>query len=494
MIARQNRFRSATLLRQSFAYFAVRAVNGVIALLSLFVLTRLMSSEQYGLYALGLAAVNIAAAVLFQGLGVATARFWPAHAASPAALHGEARRVFLSITALFLVASATAVGLAAVGQWSALIVAAVFCGAVAMGLHALNLQLANVKGQARRYAKLTASRAALTLVFAASLVAIGYGAVGALFATTLGALVAVALFGIERLGGQHRAQDPALRRQLLRYAGPLSAVFVAMMVLDQADRFLIAWWYGPSKVAGYAAAYDLTQQSVGAILNVCFLAGFPRVVTAWEAGGPEAARQALRPLSRLVLLLAPLAAALLMAFAPEISSFMFGSSLHDDAAATMPWIAAAVALLGLRAYVFDIAFHVVKATRPLLVIGVLMAAISLAANLALLPSWGVVGAGVAAALAAAAGTLASWWFGRRRGIYPPIGVELLKGLAAGAALLGAAKGPWWSDAVTAGLADTTGQTLVGFARVAVGLSAFAIVAYFCDLSGLRGWLRAHRTP
>ncbi len=479
------------MLRQSVVYFAIRALNGVIALLSLVVLTRLMSSEQYGLYALGLAAINIAAAVLFHGLAVATARYWPAHAASPAALRGESRRIFLSIAALWMVPAGIALAVASSSRWSPLIVAAVFCGAIAMGLHTFELQLANVQGQPRRYGKLTASRTAFTLAASAGLVAFGLGEVGALFATTVGAGVAVALFGVERLGGGARAQDPALRQQLLRYAGPLSAVFVATMILDQADRFLISWWYGPSKVAGYAAAHDLAQQSVGAILNVCFLAGFPRVVAAWEAGGPDAAREALRGLSRLVLLLAPLAAALLMAFAVEISRFMFGSSLHDDAAAAMPWIAAAVALLGLRAYVFDIAFHVTKATRPLLLIAVLMAIVNLVANVALLPSQGVVGAGIAATLAAGTGAGASWWAGRGRGIYPPIGIELSKGFTAGAVLVVIANAPWW-DALTPGVTQAAGAGHIYLLcmRALVGVAAFAVMAYVSNLSDLRGWLAA----
>src|SRR5262245_14005668 len=93
------------MLAHTIAYFAIRAVNGALAVASLFVLTRLLEPAQYGIYALGLAAINVFASVLFQWLNVGVARFYAAHE-RPEELLSVARQLFYCIGAGGLVVCA----------------------------------------------------------------------------------------------------------------------------------------------------------------------------------------------------------------------------------------------------------------------------------------------------------------------------------------------------------------------------------------------------
>jgi len=63
------------MIRLSVFYLAVRVLNGLLSLLTLYVLTRMLSSAEYGRYALVTAEFGFLASVGFQWINVAVARF-----------------------------------------------------------------------------------------------------------------------------------------------------------------------------------------------------------------------------------------------------------------------------------------------------------------------------------------------------------------------------------------------------------------------------------
>jgi O-antigen/teichoic acid export membrane protein len=123
---------------------------------------------------------------------------------------------------------------------------------------------------------------------------------------------------------------------------------------------------------------------------------------------------------------APAVCGLFVGLAPEICRFMFGATVRTEATAVMPWIAAAVTLGSLRAFFFDIAFHVEKNSALQLKLMLAMAAVNVALNLLLIPKMGVQGAAIATTVALALGTAASAWLGRRAAIYPPVLADISK--------------------------------------------------------------------
>lgn len=76
------------LIRNGILYFIVRIENGVFAIATLAVFTRLLSQEEYCVYALAMAAATIASGVLFQWLNVAISRFCPPHLDDPSKVIG----------------------------------------------------------------------------------------------------------------------------------------------------------------------------------------------------------------------------------------------------------------------------------------------------------------------------------------------------------------------------------------------------------------------
>lgn len=450
----------------------------MLALATIYILTRLLSAEQYGLYALGMAGIGLCGSVLFQWIAVAVSRFYAAHMAEPDALLTEAYRLLLRIALFGLAITAIYALWSPMPAVSPLLAVAIGAGAIAMGLHSLGLQVANARGQPLRFGLLTASRGAFGLAAAVAFVVAGFGGAGAVFGVALACVLSVAIFGGWRQT-RVRYDNPKLRRQMVAYGLPLTLTYLATMVLDVSDRFMIAWWLGAPAVAGYAAAYDLTQQIVGAIMNVLFLAAYPRVVAAWEADGATAASQAMLPLSRAILLGTPLIIGIFIGWASDISQMIFGSAIRSDAAQIIPWVAFAIAVGCLKSYFLDIAFQLAKVTYMQVRITIAMAILNVILNLLLMPKFGVVGAAMATTAAFLVGAILSWLCGRRIGIYPTRPRDVISMLVTLSTIIIAMH---FSPTTSYGIAFDAAI------RLLFGLAAYAATVSITDLAGARSVL------
>lgn len=419
------------MLRHASIYFLFRAGNGVVALLSLMLLTRWLPAEQYGRYALGISGANVIAALGFQWLNVSVGRFHGSRGVAPDQLFNTARRCAAVVGAAVLLGALVLAALDWPVAGSSGFVLTVAALGVTLGVHGLHMQFMNARQDVMRYGWLTASRAWLALGLTLAAVWSGGLATAALAGTLVGSAVAVALLGARKPRPSDAAQPQSgLAPELLRFGLPLSLTYLSIVILDAGDRFMLNHWHGPAAVAAYGAAFDLVQQILGAALNVLYLAAYPKVIAAWERDGNEAAKAALAPLRRATLTLAPLGALLFAGLAPEISRLMLGAQVAAQAAAVMPAIALAVAFSGMRAFCFDIALHLRRATRLHVTTTALMAGLNLALNLMLIPRFGTWGAAVASAAAFALGAALSLWFGRVDGLFDNVWIDLARSAVA----------------------------------------------------------------
>lgn len=415
------------MLRHASLYFLFRAGNGIVALLSLMLLTRWLPPEQYGLYALGISGANVVAALGFQWLNVSVGRFHGSQRWQPELLFGTARRCALVIGLVALLGAAVlaALGWPAAGSPSFVLMVAAL--GVTLGVHGLHLQFLNARQDTLRYGWLTAGRAWFALALCLAAVWSGGLATAALAGTLVGSALAVALLGARR----PEPSDPAgpvrgMTPELLRFGLPLSLTYLSIIILDASDRFMLNHWHGPAAVAAYGASFDLVQQVLGAVLNVLYLAAYPKIIAAWEQSGADAAKASVAPLRRATLTLAPLGALLFAALAPELAGLMLGPQVAAPAAAVMPAIAVAVAFSGMRAFCFDVALHLRHATRLHVTTTALMAAFNLGLNLLLIPRHGAWGAAVASAAAFTLGAGLSLWFGRMDGLFDNVWIDLTR--------------------------------------------------------------------
>jgi len=475
------------LIRHSLAYLVARGLPGLANLFALMLYTRLLSADDYGRYALVIAGVSMAGVMLFQWQRVVVARWLPARETDPTRFLGEALGLFCLLAAI----AATA-GLAVALWWPDPVWQRLLAFAVPLLVAAnwleLNLVVAAAQLAPARYGRLSTTKSLLALGLGGTLAWIGIGAYAPLFGLLAGCVLAVPLFGLSvwqgvRLGWPEHS---ALRVQL-RFGLPLIATFGLDWVVASSDRLLIGWLMGVDAAGKYAVGYDLAQQSLGMLLAVVQVAAYPLVVRALEDSGHGAARARLRQNGELIVALALAGAAVLYTFTSELASVVVGPAFRSDTIELLPWIALAAAIGGIKAYHFDLAFHLGRRSEALVLTSAATALANVGLNLILIPRFGLLGAAWAAVMAFLLGLLLSGRLGRRAFPMPPAWQILLRaGGVAVAVALGGLVGK------TAG-GPREWQLICGLLGSA---AAGVLVAYVIDLAGVRhgfrNWLRDWR--
>lgn len=464
------------LLRHSFYYLLARGLPGVLSFASLMLFTRLLTTEEFGRYAVVLAGAGLVHVMVFQWLQLVLGRFLPVH-------HDTSRVVLEPVLALFLLLAGAVSGLGLLlafiwpsPQWQALIAMAVPL-TVAQAWLQIDLTLASTQLAPARYGYLLGSRSLLGLLLGGGLAWLGFGAQAPLIGLLIGTMLAWLLFGLVAWRGiRPRWPSPEVLREYSAYGLPLAITFALGWVIDSSDRILLAWLISEAAAGAYAAGYDLAQQSIGLVLVVINTAAYPLVMRQLADKGEKAASVQLQHNGELIVTLALVGAAGLIALAPAIAGSVFGEAFREDAVIVLPWIAAAAAVAGIKAFHLDIVFQLARQTRWQVYTSIVAAIANILLNLLLIPSHGILGAAWATLIAFALAATVSALLGRRAFPVPAFLPLLRRGLTvAGLAYFGA-----WTVTQT-GLAAPLALLLGTAAGGMLALSG----ALLLDVAGIR---------
>jgi O-antigen/teichoic acid export membrane protein len=463
--------------RGVWAYLPANVVQGVVGLLTIVVFTRLLTPEQYGLYALGFSAMTLVHTVGFTWMEAAMARFFAAEQHG-----GKLADHFKTLYRAYTVMALVFAPLCAIGLWlwpaSTPLKMALGAGLGSI----LGRCLIKLVQERRRAAGEAVSASALDIAQTA-----GGFAIGTLFAVLglggaaplLGAGLAAILclpFALPKeltfLKGGHF--EAARAKHYAAYGLPISASLVLALALATTDRFLIAAFLDTKSVGAYHAAYSLANRTLDVIFLWLGAAGGPALVMALERGGREALKDAAREQASTLLLIALPAAVGLALVARPLADVLVGEGLRDAAAQVTPWIAVGGFFAGVTTYYFHQAFTLARRTKLLLLAMTFPALANVALNLVLVPRFGVIGAAWATAASYAFGAVASWAFGRRVGALPIPWETVGKcGLATGLMAIAVYAVP-----SIGGVAELA-------AEASVGLLVYGLAAWALDAAGLR---------
>ena len=185
----------------------------------------------------------------------------------------------------------------------------------------------------------------------------------------------------------------ALLRDLFSYGAPLALVFFAGAALAVSDRLIVAVHLGAAAAGAYAVAFSIADRAINLVVLPVPVATKPELFAAWERGGEAAARPVLERTARWLIVLG-FPAATILAFAPEpIARFLAGGGLAEDAARMIPWLAVGSLLSALLAHHFSTAFQLTRRTHWMLAAIGVPAVLNIAANLVLVPRYGIAAAG-----------------------------------------------------------------------------------------------------
>ena len=464
------------LIKHSFQYLLARGLPGIINFLALAVYTRLLAPEEFGRYALVLTGVGLADVFLFQWLRLVVDRFLAAQGKDSGGFLGGVVIQFSALAVFVATLGLVTELLWPDPVWRRLLALAVPL-TISQAFFELSLIVLKAKLQPGRYGRLLFSKSALALGLGALLAWIGLGANAPLLGLIVGQVLAFILFGrVVWRGIRWRWPDAETRREQLAYGLPLVLTFALGWVVSGSDRWLIGWLLGAEAVGQYAATYDLGFQSLTLLLSIINTAAFPLAVRAHESGSTEKAREQLRHNGELILAAALGGGAALAVLTPAMIGVFIGESYRDAGLTLFPWIALAAALSGIKAFHFDIGFHLGKQSRWLVAITALAAMANILLNLLLIPAFGILGAAWATVLAYGFGMLISALVGHRLFAMPEACLLLIKG--GGFAVI-------TGGSVAAGMVIGETPALTLGMGLLVGSLGAGLAAYMLNLNDIR---------
>lgn len=398
---------------QILSYAPAYIIPLLTSLTGIYVLTRILTPDQYGWYALAVSLMALCQSALFGWLDLGAKRFYE-RALSEGRLPVLAATVYLGLgfsTAVLGVACLVGFGLLQLDHGLVILLA---IGAAATFVREASVlsktfQLAALARN--RYVFMECGESVLALVAGLALCwYAGLGAAGMLCGMLVGAAAVVASDAVQivrRLRGA--VVDLLLQRDIVRFATPISLSFSAEYVVASADRLLVEYFLGSAALGVYAVSYSMADRAVTAVFLAISVAAYPLVIRAFEReGGEGARRQALENAELMMTFAVPAWGGFTLA-SGYIAHVMAGPAFAPSAARLMPIIAAAVFLNAVRAHYVAHAMHLTKRTWEILVASVPAAIINVVLNIVLLPRAGLMGAAWASLIAYAVALAISMW-------------------------------------------------------------------------------------
>ncbi|MCC6917111.1 oligosaccharide flippase family protein [Nitrosomonas sp.] len=426
------------LIRHVIVYLFARGLPGIVNFLALAVYTRLLTHEEFGRYSLVIAGVGLVQVVVFQWLLLVCGRFLPAHIDQPQTVLRPVLAIFLFLSVIFALAAYAVASVLAAPEWRSIIPVAIVL-AITQAWHELNLRLATVQLDPVRYGVLSAVKAVPALLLGAVLAWIYQSAHAPLIGLISGALVAWLFAGRSAWTGiRPRLPSSEQLSEFGRYGLPLAITFALVWITASSDRLMIAWFLGEAQTGIYAAGYDMAQQSLGLLLTIVNTAATPLVIRVLEKEGVEAAGRQMHQNGELMFALAFSGAAGLIAIEPVMMGLFVGEAFREGASSIFLWIALTAAIIGIKSFHFDIAFHLTRKSTWLLVTSGLAAAANLGLNLVFIPYFGIAGAAWSALLAYSVAAVSSAIIGFRVFPMPRVLPLLVHGFVPAAGVYGSA--------------------------------------------------------
>lgn len=382
-------------LRHFLIYLFARGVSGVLNFAALALYTRLLSVEDYGIYSLVISVAGLVHVVFFQTLQFILERFLPAHLNEPKSVLQPVAAIFLMLVAVVFTVAFVYSLTGVTKEWLGLIwLSTIFL--IAHAWHELNLGLIKVRLQPQYYGLLGGMKALVAVLAGGVLAWAGFGASAPIIGLVVGAVLSWSLFGRKYWRGVHPTwpESPILR-QYGAYGVPLALTFLLGWVISSSDRMIIALLLNEVATGVYSVGYDLAQQSLGLLLVIINTAATPLAIRALEKEGVSAAKEQMRQNGEMMFVMAMSGAAGLIAIGPDFIAIFVGGEYRSGALTVFPWIAASAAVMGVKAFYFDIAFHLAKRSLWLVITSCFAAVVNVVGNFVLIPQYGIVGAAMA---------------------------------------------------------------------------------------------------
>jgi stage V sporulation protein B len=383
-----------------------------------FILPRLMTREQFGIYQVVVGVVSVINAVIITGTYQTVSKRVSEDEANAGSVRSSALKLQILIgggasLAFFLFAPVVASYLNDARLVNFLRLASLIT--LAYSFYAVFTGYFNGRKRFLTQASLDASYSTFKLAFVVLFVWLGFGVAGGIGGFALAAASVLALSIL--IAGRGERTKPVRARDLLQFQIYLLLFTLAMNLLQKTDLILVKALSSPDatiaseNVASYGAAINVANITYQAIISATFIV-FPLVSQATFAGDRERTRTYISNTLRYTLIVMALLATLFSANARGVLSLVYPPEYQAGSAA-LSVVAYGMLLFGLL-YVTTTMISASGQAGVSLIVGVVTLGASAALNALLIPAYGLIGAACATTVSMLAGAIGACIYVWRR--------------------------------------------------------------------------------
>jgi O-antigen/teichoic acid export membrane protein len=460
----------ADLWRHSVSYFFGRIAVLLAGLISLPLMTRLLSKEDYGLMSLVFLAITIVASLSALGFPQATTRYFAEYAgrgrqelmgfcstmAYGAAVASTVAMLVIFLASLALANTQSFAGMAIHLRYAVVLILLRLVSSVCLQIFRGNQQTFafNLFNIATRY--LSIGVIVLLIIYVHQDVSAVF--VGTIYVEATILMIALVYLYRRRLLGWIKPDSTEIKRAI-SFGMPLVIADLMVSLVASSDRFAIQYFLGPDSVAIYSVAYDISDYVAIMFASPLQLAILPIVYSLWSSEGEEATKAFLNKAINLSFIVVIPMIAGFSVVGPDIVTTL-ASDKYAESGELVPYIALGVMLGSIHFLLFTgLLLH--EKTRAITVLNGTAAVANLALNMAFIPRFGIIGAAYATIITYILLNIITYFVSNR---YLKVHIEwtlILKALVTAA---GMGLTIWYLDDLTGyRLVDVLIRTLIGAA-------------------------------
>ena len=416
--------------KHSLTYLIGRGFPGIINFFSLALYSRLLSTNEYGKYALIIASIALMNTSLYQWVRLSLLRHLPS-----CNTEEKKNELYSSVAIGFLLSSTISVLITTLYYLlndDKIEKIFLLLGLLILWLEAIiELGLENYRSnlQPKKYSITFSTKSLLTIIFGCTFAYLNYGEKGLLYGIVVGDLLVIIIYFkkfIVRLINSIRYFNEIHLQKIIRYGLPFTATFAMTYIFNTSDRFFINYYLGTEMTGSYSIGYDIARQSIWVVMTSINLASFPIALKAMEKNGNEAAREQLKSnFTILSVISIPIAVAFYV-LSDKAVYYILGEEFQETANEVVPIIAIGTLIAGYKNFYVDQSFQLGKKTN-LQIWPVLIAAIvNVGLNIDLIPRFGVLGSVYSTLVSFGIALISSIYLSRKSFKLPLPYEELLK--------------------------------------------------------------------
>ncbi len=391
-----------------FRYLPAQIAPAVIGFISVPVVTRLFSSNDYGNYSLVIATIGVLTTLL-GWLPISIIRFYPVYERDKKLdiFYGNiAKLIFVSIAVVvtvFLISFlfiksrlSTELYLLMYLGIGVFIVTAIF--------NVLQYFLRS-KREVNLYTSFALWRSIMSFILGLTLIFLFKLGIESLFlGIILAMIIVLPLLWRKAIGNMagiiFSKIDASLLKEMAKYSFPLVVANLAAWILGLSDRYILWFFRGSQEVGIYSANYNIANQSIMFIITLFALASGPISMHIWEKEGEKKSKEFTSKMARYYLMICIPAVVGLSALSRPLIEILVGQQFFEGYK-IVPLVALGVLFLGLQQS-FQVGFSYYKKTGAITFAIVVSGLLNLLLNFIFVPKYGYI--------AAAATTLVSYVF------------------------------------------------------------------------------------